>query len=149
MVCVCFRIKIIIILIIVVIVCNSDGYTVGNDDYSAKHSRCDGEPHENASLWHKIMKENMHSYHKLSCFTSAISVQRPMSLTSFAMGKMTAHLFCQPVRCHARKWPFGTKQADIHVAGIHYLNFRLLSNKKDLLAVELHGLEKKMDNILT
>ena len=80
-VCVCFRIIIIIILIIIRIVCKSDGYTVGNDDYSAKHSRCDGEPHENASLQHKIMKENMHSYHKLSCFTGTISVYKDLCLS--------------------------------------------------------------------
>ena len=70
------------------IVCIFNCCTVETDDYSTKHSRCDGEPHEYTSLQNKIIK---YSCHKGRCFTGTISVYEHLCLTSFGMRQMTTH----------------------------------------------------------
>ena len=63
------------------IICICNCYTVQNDDCSTKHSRCNGEPHEYASLQNKIIKKNLYNCHKMSCFTGAISVYEDLCLS--------------------------------------------------------------------
>ena len=99
------------------IVCIFNCCTVETDDYSTKHSRCDGEPHEYTSLQNKIIK---YSCHKGRCFTGTISVCEHL----WQVLQWNKWLHILSTCHHNRNW---NKQKLLSNIPFFEINFRLLS----------------------